>query len=188
MYGMKRAFTPLQTIQKKQRAMRFVTGFTPLEIKKNRASNKVSLTGFTLVEAILTIAIMGILAMVVLPHFVKEGFLGGLRLRSTTSQIASDIRYTRQLAITNSGHYLIQFDFNQREYRIYKDSALPANQIGETKKIPQETNCSGTSQFDFYSLGNGQFSGTGLLISEGTNQNRILVEIPTGVVVIEKIS
>lgn len=143
---------------------------------------------FTLVEAILTIAIMGILAMVVLPHFVKEGFIGKLTLRSATSQIASDIRYTRQLAVTNSGHYLIQFNFSQKEYKIYKDSALPVNQVGETKKIPPEASCSGTSQFDFYSLGNCLFNGTGLLISEGTNQNRISVEIPTGAAIIEKIS
>jgi prepilin-type N-terminal cleavage/methylation domain-containing protein len=143
---------------------------------------------FTLVEAILTIAIMGILAMVILPHFVKEGFIGNLTFRSATSQIASDIRYTRQLAVTNSGYYLIRFDFNQREYKIYKGSALPANQVGETKEIPEDVNCSGTNQFDCDYLGGCNFNGTGLLISEGANQNRILVDTPTGAVIIEKIS
>ena len=78
---------------------------------------------FTLVEAILTIVIMGILAGVILPHFVKEGFLGDLTLRSTVSQIASDIRYARQLAITNAAQYSIKFNFGLKEYRIYKGGA-----------------------------------------------------------------
>ena len=147
-----------------------------------------SKNSFSLVEAILTVIVIGILAAIVLPHFVKEGFVGSLSLRSTSSQIASDIRLTRQLAVTNSGHYLIQFDFSQGEYRIYKNSILPANQVGETKTIPSDLTCSGTSQFDFYSLGNCAFSGSGLSVVQGSSQYQISVETPTGAVVIEKIS
>jgi len=148
---------------------------------------------FTLVEVIFAITIMGILAAIVLPRFGKEGFVGSLALRTTTSQVASDIRYTRQLAITNpfnstAGHYLISFNFTAKEYKIYKDSISSQNQIGETKKISSGLTCSGTNQFDFYSLGNCVFTGTGLLLSLGTNQNRITVETPTGAVVVEKIS
>lgn len=143
---------------------------------------------FTLVEAILTVMIMGILAAIVLPRFVKEGFVGGLTLRKTTSQITSDIRYTRQLAITNSGYYLIRFNFVTKEYRIYRNSVSPANQVGETKKIPSSISCSGTNQFGFYSLGNAVFSGSGLNLSLKTRQYRIRVEPPSGAVVVEKIS
>lgn len=135
----------------------------------------------------MTIVIMGILAGVLLPHFIKEGFLAGLSLRTATSGVVSDIRYTRQLAITNSGHYLIKFDFIQKEYKIYKDSALAENQIGETKKISSDISCSGTDQFDFYALGNCLFNGTGLFLSLGLRQYRIVAEPPSGAVVIEKI-
>jgi len=143
---------------------------------------------FTLVEAILTIVIMGILAAVVLPRFVKEGFVGGLTLRKTTSQIASDIRYTRQLAITNAIRHIIRFDFARKEYRIYRDRVSSANQVGETKTIPPDASCSGTRQFDFYPLGNAVFSGSGLNLSLKTRQYRIRVESPSGAVVVEKIS
>jgi len=143
---------------------------------------------FTYVEAVLSILIFGILAAIILPHFVKEGFLGSLSLRAATTEITSDIRYTRQLAITNTGHYLIKFDFSAKEYKIYKDSIAPQNQTGQTKQISSQINCSGTDQFDFYSLGNCTFLGTGLLLSQGTSQNRVSAETTTGVVVVEKVS
>lgn len=142
---------------------------------------------FTLVEAILTTVIMAILAAVVLPHFIKEGFIKGLTMRGIVSQAASDIRYTRQLAITNSARYLIKFDFSLKKYNIYKDSISSGNQIGETKKIPEDITYSGTDQFDFYALGNCVFFGTGTFLSFGASQYKISVESPTGAVVIEKI-
>ena len=145
----------------------------------------------TLTEAILTLVIMGILAAVVLPRFGGTGLISNLKLRSTSSQITSDIRYTRRLAITNSGYYIIKFcctlDCTSKEYRIYKNSISPENQIGETKKISSDITCSGTDQFDFYSIGNVLFSGTGLLLSLDSSQYQITAELPTGAVVIEKI-
>lgn len=143
---------------------------------------------FTLVEAILTIAIMGILAAVVLPRFVKGGFIAGLTLRTAASQITSDIKYTRRLAITHSRTYIIKFDFIQKEYKIYRDSISAENQVGETKKISSQIICTGTDQFDFYSLGNVFFVGEGLLLSLNTSQYKIIAELPTGAVVVEKIS
>ncbi len=143
---------------------------------------------FTLIEAILAVVIIGIITAIVLPRFIKTGFIQGPVLRSTTSQIAADIRYTRRLAITSTNHYLIKFDFNLKEYRIYKDSISPNNQSGETKKIPADVTLSGTEQFDFYPLGNAVFSGTGLnILADETHQYRIMVEPPSGAVLVEKL-
>lgn len=136
----------------------------------------------------MTIAIMGILAGIVLPRFFQGSFIKDLTLRAATAQVASDIRYTRRLAITNSGHYLIVFNFTRKEYAIYKDTISLATQIGETKKIPPEITCFGTNQFDFYSFGNALFIGDGLSLSVQSSQKRIMVEPPTGAVTIEKIS
>lgn len=153
-----------------------------------------SLTGYTLVEAILTILIMGILAAVVLPHFVKEGFLGDLTLRTTASGITSDMRYTRQLAITDANssiHYLIKFNFTQKQYNIYNTTIAPANQIGETKKISSNITCTGTDQFDFSSFGNCEIcisNGGVLNLFLGSHQYQISVDPPTGAAVSEKIS
>ncbi len=143
---------------------------------------------FTLAELVAAIFIMGLLAAIVLPRFVKWGFVGSLTLRTAAAQATSDIRYARQLAVTNAGHYLINFDFVAGEYKIYKDSISPANQIGETKKIPSGVTGSGTGRFDFYALGNCLFSGAGLLLSLSTGQYQISAEPTTGAVVIEKIS
>ncbi|MEW6101771.1 MAG: prepilin-type N-terminal cleavage/methylation domain-containing protein [Candidatus Omnitrophota bacterium] len=143
---------------------------------------------FTLVEAILTIAIIAILAMVVLPRFTKESFVDSLTLRSATSRLASDIRYTRQLAITDSSRHYILFDFAQKKYFIYRDGSPPVL-IGETMDIDSKINLAGTARFDFEALGNClSYSGGGLSLSIGALQNRISVEIVTGAVVIEKIS
>jgi len=144
---------------------------------------------FTLIEAILTVAVIGILAAVILPRFIKADFIRGSVLSVATSGVAADIRYTRRLAVTHSSHYLIKFDFALREYRIYQDSLSPDNQVGQTKKIPAEVFLAGTEQFDFYSLGNAIFSGNGLNIStDEAHQYRITVEPPSGAVIVEKIS
>ena len=140
---------------------------------------------YSLVEVILAITIMGILAAIVLPRFGKAGFSGSLTLRAATSQIASDIRYTRQLAITKAIRHYIKLNFSTKEYAIYNDNNI---QISETKKIPSAVACSGTSQFDFSSIGACTLGGgTYLSLSSGTNQNRITAETPTGAVVVEKI-
>jgi type II secretory pathway pseudopilin PulG len=151
---------------------------------------KSSRRSFTLLELILGIFVMGVLALVVVPRFAGTGFFETVTLRGVTSQVAADVRYARQLAITNAGHYLINFNFTSNTYVIYKNSLLPANQVGEIKDISSDVNCSGVSQFDFYALGNGVFNaaaGTGLFLSSGLHQYRVTIEPPTGVASVEKI-
>ena len=132
------------------------------------------------------IVIMGILAAIVLPRFSNSSFINSLTLRSAASQITSDIRYTRQLAITNSGDYRIIFTFNRNEYAIYSVSGQ--NQVGETKKIPADIRCSGTSRFIFDYLGScTPNNDLGLTLSLGVARYRITVEPPSGAVVVEKI-
>ncbi len=142
--------------------------------------------GFSLVELILTLVILGIFSAVIIPRFGGKDFLGEFGLKGISSQIASDIRLTRQLAITQSSHYLIKFDCAQKEYNVYKASALPENAIQESKKLPSNVNCSGTTQFDFYPIGNCIFSGSGLVLSSGTKQRTVTVEPPSGAVLIEE--
>ncbi len=142
--------------------------------------------GFSLVEVILTLLVLGILSAVVIPRFGGNNFLGEFGLKGISSQIASDIRLTRQLAITQSDHYLIKFNCAQKEYNIYKASALPENAIQESKKLPSNVSCSGTTQFDFYPIGNCIFSGSGLVLSSGGKQRSVTVEPPSGAVLIEE--
>ena len=143
--------------------------------------------GFSLVEVILTLLVLGVLSAVIIPRFGGKDFLSEFGLKGVSAQITSDIRLTRQLAITKTSHYLIKFDCAQKEYNIYKGSFSPENAIQETKKIPVNISCSGTNQFDFYPIGNCIFSGSGLTLSSGAKQRRIIVEPPSGAVLIEEL-
>jgi len=145
-------------------------------------------SAFTLTEAIFTILIVGVLAAIVIPRLTRAGFITSLGLRSATSQIASDMRYTRHLAITNSVTHLIKFDCAQKEYKIYLRSIAPGNQIGVTKKIPSDITCSGTDQFTFGYIGSCTFAGGGLSLFLNTSQYDIKVDPPLGAVLIEKVS
>jgi len=141
------------------------------------------LTGFTLTEVILTILIVGILAAVSLPRLGGRDFFIQLKARTEAHQIAADIRYARQLAITYSKDCAIQFDFNNRTY----DIILGGTSIDREfpKDVPPEITLSGTNQFTFQRLGNA--TPGSIMCSSGGNSYSIAVESITGAVVMEKV-
>ncbi|HAH20305.1 MAG TPA: type II secretion system protein GspG [Candidatus Omnitrophica bacterium] len=62
--------------RRERRALLFLTGFTPSEIKRRRrltvARGNLSLTGFTLIELMLVVVIIGVLASMVMPKLVGK--------------------------------------------------------------------------------------------------------------------
>lgn len=77
-------------------------GFTPLEIR--------SLTGFTLIELVIILSILGILSVAFTP--VVVGAMRRSQLNACAEQLASHIRYCRSVAMASDHDHEIQFTNN----------------------------------------------------------------------------
>ena len=75
---------------------------------------------YTTLEILLVIIVLAVLVAIVLPRFGAGDLLNKQSLKTIAYNIASDIRATRQLAMSNAQTwtYSIQFDFAQKQYSI----------------------------------------------------------------------
>jgi len=64
--------------------------------------------GFTLVEMIVVIAIMGIVSAVAIPNFYS--YAAGMRLRSASRDLYSTLQSTRMKAVRQNTRWAVQFD------------------------------------------------------------------------------
>ena len=87
------------------------TASTPLE--KNIKKRKNSLTGFTLIELTIVIAIIAILAVVVAVS------TGSSKLIGAANKLMFDIRYAQQLAISRQVSCGVSFDPANNNYFVY---------------------------------------------------------------------
>ena len=89
-------------------------GFTPLETIEQPQEIKRSLSGFTLIETIMVIVIIGILAAVAVPRF--NAFYA-IKLDGAMKKARSDIRYLQQLAISQHVDTRIVFNTGSNSYQ-----------------------------------------------------------------------
>ncbi len=75
--------------------------------------------GFTLIDIIMVISIIGIVALLSIPQF---DVFYEMKLQSAAKKLISDIRYTQTVAITTKQDYAIDFDVVQNVYRAYRVS------------------------------------------------------------------
>lgn len=75
-----------------------------------------SVRGFTLIELIMVLAVIGLIALVSLPVYQK--IKPDITLNSQTRDIVSDLRYAQQLAVTEQINYSVVFDSLLNKYKI----------------------------------------------------------------------
>lgn len=82
-----------------------------------------SRTGFTLVELLIVIAVLGVVVGVFLPRL--ETSIPD-RLAAAIRALASDLEYTRELAVANNSRYRLQFSVASNEYELTHRGSNPA--------------------------------------------------------------
>ena len=80
--------------------------------------NKRSHKGFTLVELIIVVVILGIAAMMAIPMVSNAA---DMQVRSAANRIAADMDYAKNLAITHQSRYCVIFDEADESYEIRVD-------------------------------------------------------------------
>ena len=86
-------------------------GVSPSENKFFRNS----LTGFTLIELILVLVIIGFLTSLVAPAITSRT---GLRLKTTVKRVAAGLRYARSQAVVSGSNYRATFDLENGQVTI----------------------------------------------------------------------
>lgn len=76
--------------------------------------NKLSLTGFTLLELLFVVAIIGILVRVTFPVF-RENF-DNLQLNSFSAKLVSFMNYLQERSVVEGRVISINFDIGQKQY------------------------------------------------------------------------
>lgn len=88
--------------------------------------SKRNLRGYSIVEMLVVIAIIGILALVTVPNFIN--MMRSAEIKSSMRQFMSDLRSARQIAITKNRITKVSFEVgpNSRTYRIFESPNQPA--------------------------------------------------------------
>jgi prepilin-type N-terminal cleavage/methylation domain-containing protein len=78
--------------------------------------------GFTLIEIIIVVVILGIAAMIAVPMFSSAA---DMTVRAAANRITADLEYAKGMAITHQKPYSVVFDLTTESYEI-RDTATDA--------------------------------------------------------------
>ena len=163
--------------------------------------------GFTLIEILMVVVILGISAMVAIPML---GSGASMQMRSAANKIAADIEYAKSMAISRQQNYTVNFDMSNNSYQIQDSSGTVISDPMKSSddfdvdfdKVPSLSAVSisaidfdGESSITFDYLGSpyaGSTSSTplidgsdGITISAGDMDFEIIVEPVTGYISIQ---
>ena len=124
--------------------------------------------GFTIIELIMVVVLIGILAVSVVPKFMDTN---AISLQGGAAMVVADIRYTQELAMGTHQAKTITFTTNDTYYTVNS----------QTMNLPSRVSISSGATFTFNSLGEPTTGGgSSVEIQAGSSTKSITVESYTG--------
>ena len=112
--------------------------------------------GFTLIEVILVVLIIGIAAGVVVPMMSSAG---SMQIRASVNMIAADLEYAKSMAISRGQPYSVVFDKTAEGYQVVDQSNNPIPhpvKKGSYYVVNFQNDC----RLDQVNIANANFDGT----------------------------
>ncbi len=86
--------------------------------------SRISKGGFTLLELLVVVVILGIAALVAVPAFSGAA---DMQVRAAANRIAADLDYAKGLAVTHQKDYSVVFDTANEAYQIEDNTGTPVD-------------------------------------------------------------
>ncbi|NPV44651.1 MAG: prepilin-type N-terminal cleavage/methylation domain-containing protein [Firmicutes bacterium] len=146
---------------------------------KSYGNNMKTQPGFTLIELVLTICILGFLVSIVIPNF--KGTLEDYRLKNAAMEIASEIRLIQQRAISEGDIFKIIFDLNNRDrYHVARGTRILKTAYLPDGVILEGTSLGGGHQIVFTESGAPVPAGSITLKNKRGERRYVIVAVATG--------
>lgn len=100
--------------------------------KRNKARRYGRPAGFTLVEIIVVVVILGIAALIAVPMMSSAA---DVQVRSAANRLAADLEYAKNMAVTNQKAYTVTFDAAAESYAVMDGVAAVPNPVNPSRPL-----------------------------------------------------